>query len=114
MAAFISTASTLPPALSGDWRELDGRAGRLGYYVAGSGPPLLLIHSINAAGSSYEVRPDLPACDCLSRRVWAVRPARLRYIRPISCSPVTTSVLYVAAINDMLDAIAAEAGSVAG
>jgi pimeloyl-ACP methyl ester carboxylesterase len=27
------------------------------YYVDGKGPPLLLIHSINAAGSAYEVKP---------------------------------------------------------
>jgi pimeloyl-ACP methyl ester carboxylesterase len=32
-------------------------AGRLSYYVSGHGPPLLLVHSINAAGSAYEVKP---------------------------------------------------------
>jgi alpha-beta hydrolase superfamily lysophospholipase len=48
----------LPPALSGDRRELSSPAGRLSYYEAGSGgSPLLLVHSINAAGSAYEVRP---------------------------------------------------------
>jgi pimeloyl-ACP methyl ester carboxylesterase len=40
---------------------MSGRAGPLSYYVAGprdaAAPPLLLIHSINAAGSAYEVRP---------------------------------------------------------
>jgi hypothetical protein len=52
-----STVAFLPSALAGERFEFDGRAGRLSAYVAGSGPPLLLIHSINAAGSAAEVRP---------------------------------------------------------
>jgi pimeloyl-ACP methyl ester carboxylesterase len=48
----------LPPAVSGERRELATSAtGRLSYYVAGSGPPLLLVHSVNAAASAYEMRP---------------------------------------------------------
>jgi pimeloyl-ACP methyl ester carboxylesterase len=52
--------------LSGERVEIDSIAGRLSYYVAGSGDsatataeltPLLLLHSINASGSAYEVRP---------------------------------------------------------
>lgn len=49
--------SELPPALDAERREIDERAGRLSYYVAGEGRPMLLIHSINAAGSAYEIRP---------------------------------------------------------
>jgi pimeloyl-ACP methyl ester carboxylesterase len=56
---------TLTPALSGERVEIDSIAGRLSYYFAaperGAGraeaTPLLLLHSINAAGSAYEVRP---------------------------------------------------------
>lgn len=56
---------TLPHALSGERREFMSPAGRLSYYVAnrsssvagGAPRPLLLIHSINAAGSAYEVKP---------------------------------------------------------
>jgi pimeloyl-ACP methyl ester carboxylesterase len=48
---------TLPDALSGDRFGFDSRAGRLNAYVAGEGPPLLLIHSINAVASAAEVRP---------------------------------------------------------
>ena len=56
-----TTDSPLPNAVTGERRELSGRLGVLSYYVAGpvesGAPPLLLIHSINAAGSAYEVRP---------------------------------------------------------
>jgi pimeloyl-ACP methyl ester carboxylesterase len=50
----------LPPALEGERCEFEGRsAGRLSYYLAGPqhADPLLLIHSVNAAGSAYEVLP---------------------------------------------------------
>jgi pimeloyl-ACP methyl ester carboxylesterase len=52
----------LPPAVSGERRELGSKVGRLSYYVAGppqdrGSIPLLLLHSINAAGSAYEVKP---------------------------------------------------------
>jgi pimeloyl-ACP methyl ester carboxylesterase len=54
----------LPPALSGRRRELSSaRAGTLAWYEDGPGPgskpttPLLLVHSVNAAPSSYEVKP---------------------------------------------------------
>lgn len=51
----------IPPAVSGERREFSGGLGLLSYYVDGPAdsaePPLLLIHSVNAAGSAYEVRP---------------------------------------------------------
>jgi pimeloyl-ACP methyl ester carboxylesterase len=47
----------LPAAVSGERVERAGRAGRLGIYVAGDGPPMLLVHSVNAAASAAEVRP---------------------------------------------------------
>lgn len=48
--------------VSGQRHEVGSSVGRLTYYSAapetpGTTPPLLLIHSINAAGSAYEVRP---------------------------------------------------------
>ncbi len=54
--------AALPPALSAERRDLASIAGRLSYYVAGpprnrESIPLLLLHSINAAGSAYEVKP---------------------------------------------------------
>ena len=57
-AARLSTS--LPAALDAPLDELvSDRVGRLAYYAdrSGAGRPLLLIHSINAAPSSYEVRP---------------------------------------------------------
>lgn len=52
----------LPDPVSGQRHEFESPVGRLTYYAASSGseigdPPLLLIHSINAAGSAYEVKP---------------------------------------------------------
>jgi hypothetical protein len=51
------TALALPHALSGERFEFEGAAGRVSAYVDGSGPPLLLVHSVNAAASAAEVRP---------------------------------------------------------
>jgi pimeloyl-ACP methyl ester carboxylesterase len=47
----------LPPALDSERIALDGPGGGLNLYASGSGAPLLLIHSINAAASAAEVRP---------------------------------------------------------
>jgi pimeloyl-ACP methyl ester carboxylesterase len=47
----------LPAAVSGDRVEFDSRVGRLSVYVAGTGAPMLLLHSVNAAASAAEVRP---------------------------------------------------------
>ena len=46
-------------ALDADLRDLGTSFGRLAYYAAGpaEGTPLLLVHSINAAASAYEVKP---------------------------------------------------------
>jgi len=43
----------LPPALAGERVRFDG----VSCYVAGSGPPLILVHSVNAASSAAEMRP---------------------------------------------------------
>lgn len=52
----------LPPPVSGQRHEVESAVGRLTYYSASNGSreadaPLLLIHSINAAGSAYEISP---------------------------------------------------------
>lgn len=105
------TPPPLPPAVPGDRRDLRGRAGRIGLYAAGPSdaatPPVLLVHSINAAASAYEVRPVYERLSA-TRRVYAVdlpgfgtadRSDRRYDIR-----------LYTDAVHDALDAIGAETG----
>ena len=95
----------LPPALNGARRESNGRAGRMNYYVAGEGQPLLLLHSINAAASPYEVRPVFEHYQG-RRRVYAPDLPGFgfsdRSARPYSPR------LYTDAIFDMLDVIEQE------
>lgn len=60
--AIAREAAHLPFPVSGQRHEIVSPVGRLSYFSArpGSGPvapPLLLIHSINAAGSAYEIKP---------------------------------------------------------
>lgn len=45
------------PQLTGSTQTCDSAAGPIAVHVAGQGPPLLLIHSVNAAASAAEVRP---------------------------------------------------------
>jgi pimeloyl-ACP methyl ester carboxylesterase len=98
----------LPPAVDAERREIDGRAGRLSGYVAGDGAPLLLIHSINAAGSVYEVKPLFEHYR-KTRRVYAFdlpgfgfsERSRREY----------TVGLYTDAVHVMLDQIHSETGT---
>jgi pimeloyl-ACP methyl ester carboxylesterase len=53
----MHTTPALTPAVSGQRLEINSAAGRLSYYVEGSGPPLLLVHSVNAAATVAEVKP---------------------------------------------------------
>jgi pimeloyl-ACP methyl ester carboxylesterase len=97
----------LPPAIDAEWREISGRAGRIGYYVAGQGIPLLLVHSVNAAASAYEMRPIFERMRA-TRRVYAMDlPGFGRSARDARRYDVR---LFVNAIFDLLDAIAAEEG----
>ncbi len=51
------TTPALPHALSGERFEFESIAGKISCYVDGSGPPLMLVHTVNAAASAAEVRP---------------------------------------------------------
>lgn len=58
----LTDAGELPAPVSGQRHEIASAVGRLTYYSAGpqaesKWPPLLLVHSINAAGSAYEILP---------------------------------------------------------
>lgn len=47
----------LPPAIAAEIHTLHGAAGAIAVYAGGSGPPVLLVHSVNALASVAEVRP---------------------------------------------------------
>jgi pimeloyl-ACP methyl ester carboxylesterase len=47
----------LPPALAGDRFTFTSAGRAVTCYTAGNGPPMLLVHSVNAAASAAEVRP---------------------------------------------------------
>src|SRR5581483_6035286 len=104
----IPHALELPPALGGERREIHGRAGRLSYYVAGSGAPLLLIHSINAAASAYEVRPLFEHYRA-TRRVYALDLPGFGFSDRSARD--YTPRLYADAVLDMLDEIRRETGA---
>ena len=50
-------AIPLPLAAPGEVLQIDGPCGRMAATVAGNGPPLVLVHSINASGSAAEMAP---------------------------------------------------------
>ncbi len=109
---FVPHALYLPPALDGERREFSGRAGQLSYYVAGpavanGAAPLLLIHSLNAAASPYEVRPLFDHYR-QSRRVYALDLPGFGFSERSRRD--YTPRLYTDALLDMLDEIARESG----
>jgi pimeloyl-ACP methyl ester carboxylesterase len=62
---------TLPHALGGERRTFTANGLELSYYVSGDGKPLVLLHSINAAASTYEMKPIYDQF-AASRRVYAL------------------------------------------
>lgn len=98
---------TLPSPLPATQREIIGAAGGLALYEAGSGSPVLLIHSVNAAASAYEVRPLFERLSA-THRVFAID------LPGYGRSPRTDRrydiALFTAAIEDALDAIGESCG----
>jgi pimeloyl-ACP methyl ester carboxylesterase len=94
-------APPLPAPVSGELRMLQGVAGPLAFYEANAGgaAPLLLVHSVNAAASAYEIRP-------LFEHYRSVRPVQAlelpgfghseRGPRPYSVRMMTDAVLVAA------------------
>lgn len=58
LPAAAPVPAALPPALGGERIVFGG----VNCYIDGSGPPLVLVHSINAAPSAAEVRPLFEHC----------------------------------------------------
>lgn len=61
-AAPRADLTVLPAPVAGERHDLESQAGRIAIYssrpdIAENDTPLLLIHSVNAAGSAYEVSP---------------------------------------------------------
>lgn len=97
----------LPDAVDAERRQTEGRARRLAYYVDGDGPPVLLLHSVNAAASAYEMKPVFERL----RDRFRVYAVDLPGFGHSDRSDRTYDVrLYVDAVHDMLDVIAAEDG----
>jgi pimeloyl-ACP methyl ester carboxylesterase len=86
-----------------------GRAGRLSYYVAGSGEPLLLVHSINAAASAYEMRPLFERFQS-SHRVYALDLPGFGFSDRSARDYIPR--LYADALLDMLEEVARDVGPV--
>ncbi len=101
----VPTQLPLPNAVSGERRQFGGRAGQLSYYIAGEGAPMLLIHSINAAASSYEVRP-LFEHYIQSRRVYALDLPGFGFSQRGDRD--YTPRMYTNAVLDMVERIRAE------
>lgn len=101
------TRPPLPDPVPGTRRDLAGRASRLALWSAGEGAPVLLVHSVNAAASAYEVRPVFERL-LRTHRVHAVElpgfGASDRSERRYDVS------LFCAAVADALEAIASESG----
>ena len=98
----------LPAAVSGERREIATPAGRISYYHAGRGKPLLLIHSINAAASAYEVRP-LYEHYSASRHVYALDLPGFGFSE--RSQREYTPRLYVDAVMAMIDQIRRDTGA---
>jgi pimeloyl-ACP methyl ester carboxylesterase len=98
-------SQSLPRALEAPRLKLDRRAGPLSYYVAGKGPPMLLVHSINAAASAYEVRPIFDHA-VAGYRVYAVDLPGFGFSDRSKRNYAPR--LYTDAIHDMLETIAGD------
>ena len=101
---------TLAPALAAERRVLTGPAGDLSVYVAGAGAPLLLIHSMNASASAYEVKPVFDGM-LGERQVWALDLPGFGFSE--RTDRYYDRALYIDAIDQVLLAIAQERGACA-
>jgi len=104
---FVPHTIPMPPAVSGTRKSFHGQSGTVSYYVAGpqDAPPLLLIHSINAAASSYEVRPIFEHYR-QSRRVYAIDLPGFGFSE--RSARTYTPRLYTNAILDMMNLVSQE------
>ena len=62
----MTPAPSLPPPVPGEALRLNGRAGTMTVHVAGQGPPLLLVHSVNAAAARRGIKPGIQRATALA------------------------------------------------
>ena len=108
---FVRHQVPLPDAVDGDRRSFhSARAGRLSYYAdeRGTGRPVVLIHSVNAAASAFEMRP-------LFQRLAGTRPVYALELPGFGYSERGdrhyAPELYAAAITDFLSGELGEEGA---
>ncbi len=102
-ALFVNHRVPLAPAVDAERLEVATRAGKLSYYTAGSGGrPVLLLHSINAAASAYEMRPLFDRYRT-QRRVYALDLPGFGFSE--RTDRVYSPELYSVAIFDFLDRV---------
>ncbi len=100
----------LPPALNAERREMrDPFAGGLSWYQdrRGSGRPVVLVHSINAAASAYEMRPTFEGLRG-RRPVYALELPGFGFSE--RAPRAYTPALYAAAIVGFLERLGVEGG----
>jgi pimeloyl-ACP methyl ester carboxylesterase len=70
----LSAPSSLPRAINAATRTLESPGGRTNYYVRdGTGTPIVLLHSFNAAASPFEMRPIFDRlADATDRPIYAL------------------------------------------
>jgi pimeloyl-ACP methyl ester carboxylesterase len=102
----MQSSLSLPPAVSGQRHRLETPQGELAYYSAAPGhpaamttkTPLLLVHSINAAGSAYEVKP-------LYEHYAALRPVYALELPGFGFSERTDRIYSVRLMTDAIHAM---------
>lgn len=104
--------ATLRPALAGECVLLPGRAGGVACYVGGppEGAPLLLVHSLNAAASAFEIKPVFDWAVAQGWRVYA--PDLPGYGRSPRGPRDYCIRLFTDAVHDVLDHAASERAGV--
>jgi pimeloyl-ACP methyl ester carboxylesterase len=108
----------LPPALlppAYDWasRTIETRAGRAHCYVRpGTGPPLVLLHSVNATASSAEMKPLAEhLADTTDRPIYA--PDWIGFGRSARPDRAYTPAVFARQLYDLLETLGAPADLVA-
>ena len=89
----------LPPTLPGRTHDWRWRLGRVRYTTLGDGPPLMLLHGVNAAASSFEMRKVF---EPLAERFTVYAPDLLGFGKSDRPPIEYTGEMFVALVTDFL------------